>query len=804
MRRPRLIALALSCCALTAALVWAGDRQSENQSAKQFTSPVPVKQFDLGKIDTSKPPVEPVPAKPPDQVQTPKPTVRYRAPELAPEGAEIVLEVPDLARARRAARASPLGRLMAPDVLGPIWDKRITARLRKLPPAGEGLPSGDALVDLVSRVSELLSGEVVAALYPPAEGAGGRRFLLVAELEGARRTAFLDTLEDFKALAGLSRDTTRDILSKEEFEFQRLTATKNGLTVTWGFVGNHLVMEVGRGQAKPGKQLYADLVLAAAVSRGDKSLAREAARAEQMAMLVKDADCYLRADPRALAELLAAGKGGRQGAAAAGLEGVKYLAAALRLESGAAREKLFAAVDPASRLGKLLPKHAPAEGLCTFMPLDACYFEIERLEPGAAAQAYELFKASLSDEARKKLEERAAEIDRKSNLSLEKDILPAFAGEIASAYTVRSAGALPEIDLVVVIQPEDLDKLKKALSGLERAVPVGEFKSEDYLGAQIRYLEEPKEKSREGTPAATEPFALRLRVGGRGPGTLDGGAPTALTSFKAYAVFGQNVILGTSFRAVKMAMRQKDPAQHTSSILDKPDFKAARSALGGAPANELSYGYADLHRVGEVLYALVGASGQFTELPPADRVLEEMTGMAWSLRREKQGVSVEVFSPVGLLPLSAAVFAEATLDAVDAAAVRERERHEAKLKAIWRGMELFATEFGRYPLGLSELYPTYVPNASCFLTPDQEDGEAKITIAKAEEVEAKTDYRYISGRAPNSVGSTLLIYAAKPNARGKHWCLFVNGKVRDVEAKVMAETLGAKKPAGGQTPAGGK
>ncbi len=801
MRRSRLIALAtiaaLASCTLTAALAPAGDRREDSQADKQFTEPVPVKKYDLSKVDANKPPVEPVPAKPPEQAEAPKvkPIVRHHATELVPEGAEIVLEIPDLARARRSAGGSPLGRLMADDTLGPVWSRHIVQRMRNLPPAAEGLPGGDALVDLFNRVGELLSGEVVAAVFPPAEGGRDRRLLLVAELEGARRTAFEDSIEDFKALAGLSRDTIAEKLSRDEFEFWRLTS-RNGLVATWGFVGNQLVVEVSRGASKGGRQLYADLVLKAAVSRGDKSLAREEVRAEQMEVLGKDADFYLRADVKSLAQMASSAEAGDQLAAAAGLQGVRYVAAALRFESGAAREKIFAALDPQSPLAKLLPRTAPAADLAKAMPLDACYFEIERVEPGAAARAFGLFKARLSEAARKELDGRVAEIEKKSGLSLEEDILPAFAGDVASAYTVRTTSVIPDVDMVMVIHPDDMEKLKKALAGLEKAFSgpdAGEFKSESYLSAQVHYLEKPKTPVRSDLKAAPQdPFALGL---GRG-GSSEMGSPMAmqLTRFGAYAVLGTDVIIGTSARAVKMSVRQRDPAQHTSNILDKADLKAARAVLG-SPANELSYGYMDLHRIGEIAYSLAGASGAFSELPPIDRVLDEVTGLTWSLRREKKGVSVEVISSVGLMPLATALLAKGTLDAIDAEAAAERAANTAKLKAIWRGMELFSTEFGRYPLNLSELYPTYVTEPDVFLTPRQQEADDKVAISKAEEVDVKSGYRYVPGRTPNAVGNTLLLYSIKPNAAGRHWCLFVNGAVRDVPAEGLANLIGGRKSA---------
>jgi len=520
-----------------------------------------------------------------------------------------------------------------------------------------------------------------------------------------------------------------------------------------------------------------------------------------VAVLGKDADLYIRADMKALCGLTAPAGVKDRPPMAAWFEGVRYVAAALRFEAGAVREKLFAAMDMESPLGKLMPKAASTSELAWFMPLDACYCETSRLSPTATTQSLALAMAALPEEVRAQVDEQIAAIEKKSGLSLEKDIIPAFSGECASAYTVRAVGAVPDIESVLILQPDDMEKIKAVLVGLEKAIAGADgFKTDNYPGTQVRYLEPPKDAAKkEPEKPAKQPGAAFF---GAGHLTGSGGdrdlSPLALRLLRinAYAIHGQCVILGSSPRVVKLALRQRDPAQHTSSILDKADFKSARKILGPHQANELSCSYLDLHRVGELLYAAAGASGDIPDLPPADRVLDDMTGMTWVVRQEKQGVSVEVLSPVGLMPLSAAAMAKSALDTIDAMAVAEQLAHTAKLKAIWRGMELFATEFGRYPLSLGELFPAYAKTGALFLTPEQESGEDKVVIEKAEEVEGKTGYRYISGRTPNSEGASLLLYSVKPTVRGTHWCLLANGKVREVSTKVLADMLGTRKPAG--------
>jgi hypothetical protein len=211
--------------------------------------------------------------------------------------------------------------------------------------------------------------------------------------------------------------------------------------------------------------------------------------------------------------------------------------------------------------------------------------------------------------------------------------------------------------------------------------------------------------------------------------------------------------------------------------------------VGTAP-NEISAGYLDLRRIAELLYAVGGATGAAVDLPPADKVMSELTGMYWSTRREASGFTVEVASPVGMLPLTGAAGVGAFVGVMNAAAEAERVAHTKKLKTMWRGLETFATDFGRYPLKLSELHKVYVEDMDVFLRPDQQSGEEPVKLTITSEIDSKGGYKYITGRSPTSAANTLIVYSAVPDSRGRHWCLYTSGQVGSVSTEGLAELLG--------------
>ncbi len=766
MRRLRPVAFFLLPALLLAVALsaWAGDTVEEDPNAKKVSGKIPKKKFDLSGVNTNKRVEDPKAVekrKEEEEKKKEEEVVRYKAAEIAPEGAQVILHFPDLSRMYRSADKSPLGRLMAEQMLGRVWRKKVLASIREIPAPRKGTPTGAGMLDIISRLKEVCQGEVLVACYGAATKAKLPSMVVIAEMEGDDRTAFRDSVRDIKKWAGFDAESSSKVATSGKFEFDKIIYGKR-VVASYGFVGNHLVVTVGDG-------LY-QKVLAAATSKGDHSLSRDREWLSAVRKLGKNADVYLKADyEKALLSMLGPdAKPEQVKAVKTGAKGIRYCGAALNFSTGAVRERFILDLEKDSELFKMLPGSGPNTALAKLIPLDAAYYDIQMVKPGAVVTSYKRSLKGLSDEQRKHFNEAIDKVFSKSKLSLEKDILPAFGGHIATAVVLTGMGATMDFDVLIVMQPANREKVKKVLSGLDRAAGK-EFRSDIYMGAELKHWVKPDdtEKPKVIISGPKMPWMKKAAEMVEGP----------LGPIKAYAIANQYVILGTSARVVKLAVRQTDPAVQSSCIEDKPDFRAARSSVGAAP-NEIQSGYVDLRRLGELGYSLAGAAGTGVDLPPADKVLGELTGMFWSVRREASGISMEVRSPVGFLPLAGAGFMGAWVASMNAAARAEQVAHTRKLKACWRGLETFATDFGRYPLKPSELFKVYVEDSSNFLTPDQQQGDVPVRIKEAGDLNNKSGYSYVTGLSPNSAASTVIMYSAKTDSRGRHWCLFTSGKVR--------------------------
>jgi len=765
--RPEAFLLLPVVCLAVALSAWAGDTVEEDPDARKVSGKVPKKKFDLSGVNTTKRVEDPKAVrkrKEEEKQKKEEEIVRYKAAEIAPEGPQVVLHFPDVSRMYRSAEKSPVGRLMAEEMLGRVWRTKVLASVREIPAARKGTPTGSGMLAMISRLKEVCQGEVLVAFYGAGSSKNFPAVLMIAEMEGEARTSFRDSVGDIRKWAGFGDDSSTKVASSGKFEFDKVIHDKK-VVACYGFVGNHLVVSVG-------ESLY-QKVLAAATSKGDHSLSRDVEWNAAVRKLGKNADMYLKADyEKAMLSVLGPdAKKEQVKAVKAAAKGIRYFGAALNFSAGAVRERFIMELEKDSDIFKMLPGSGPNTALAKLIPLDAAYYDIQMVKPGAAAISYRRSLKGLPEEQRKHFNNAIDKMFAKSKLSLEKDILPAFGGHFASAVVLTGMGATMDFDILIVVQPANREKVKNVLMGLDRAGGK-EFRSDTYMGAQLKYWVRPESeggKPKVAISGPRMPWMKKAAAMAEGP----------LGPIKAYAIANQYVILGTSARVVKLAVRQTDPAVQSSCIEDKPDFRAVRSSVGAAP-NEIQSGYLDLRRLAELCYSLAGAAGVGAELPPADKVLGELTGMFWSVRREASGISMEVSSPTGMLPLAGAGFMGAWVGAMNAAAQAERVAHTRKLKACWRGLETFATDFGRYPLKPSELFKVYVEDSRNFVTPDQEQAEMPVRIKEAADLNTKSGYSYVSGLSPNSTATTVIMYSARTDSRGRHWCLFTSGKVRAV------------------------
>ncbi len=75
------------------------------------------------------------------------------------------------------------------------------------------------------------------------------------------------------------------------------------------------------------------------------------------------------------------------------------------------------------------------------------------------------------------------------------------------------------------------------------------------------------------------------------------------------------------------------------------------------------------------------------------------------------------------------------------------------LARIGLGIQLYATDFDRFPAGLSELYDEYVPSLAVFNSPA---GRSEVK-AKAD-IDTRSDYVYVEGLSPTDLSSMIVAY----------------------------------------------
>jgi hypothetical protein len=721
-------------------------------------------------------PGKPVPPAAQPSTKPPKPAAVFRATEIAPERALAVLHFPDVTRMARAAGNSPYGRLMSDEILGRFWTNKVLGSMKELPPATKGLPSGAGLVGIVTRMQELSRAEVLLAAYAPARENGSPRLLGVFEMDDNRQSLFRDSLPQLRLWAGLTEDTGSKTVSAGDFGYDCLIQRK--ITVLChGFVGNQLVIATD-------EELYREVLRLVQV-KGERSLARDPEWSAACARAGRNADAYVKVELPTLMGKLGSGLDERsRKALTAQMRGMRHLSGALTFQAGTVRDRMYLHMDADSELLRSTARKSPNPALARLAPLDACVFDLKRFEPGTLAQAAGQNRGAAPGGQAQSFDDEVARVLEKS--CADSNALKAVSGSMAHSVVLSGMGTGMDFDALVVLEADDQEQFKQVMVALDKAAK--DFVTDTYMGAQVKFWSPPEDDA--GVAGPLSPMAGMAGMAASMPGLrkLLEASKCPLGLVQAYAVAGSYVVFGTSQRIVKLAVRQTDPVGRSSCIEDKPDFKEAREILGRAPG-EIRMTYVDLRRFGEMLFAMGSLGAGAEDMPPMDKVVAQLGGMLVSVRREDSGVTVEVCSPVGMMPLVGAGTVGGYVWALDARASREAARHTDSLKTIWRGLEIFATDFNRYPLKPSELFGAYVEDTGCFVTPEQQSDDVPVKIATAEDVNTKSGYAYLPGRSPNAAANILIMYSLRPDSRGRHWCLFTNGRVAPVSAEGLKGLL---------------
>ncbi|MHC4503934.1 MAG: hypothetical protein ACYTFI_11565, partial [Planctomycetota bacterium] len=154
----------------------------------------------------------------------------------------------------------------------------------------------------------------------------------------------------------------------------------------------------------------------------------------------------------------------------------------------------------------------------------------------------------------------------------------------------------------------------------------------------------------------------------------------------------------------------------------------------------------------------------------------------------------ESYGPVGpvtgaVIELVAALQAKATAKAPTTTA-----GDEANLRMIGVGVQLYATDFDRFPSRLSELHDEYVGSLAYFNSPG-----GKGEVRTKDDVDAKSDYVYVRGLRPTDLSSMIVAYTKKDvqGGRGRS-VLFLDGSVQVLYEAAFLSTLKAQVEAMGK------
>ena len=251
------------------------------------------------------------------------------------------------------------------------------------------------------------------------------------------------------------------------------------------------------------------------------------------------------------------------------------------------------------------------------------------------------------------------------------------------------------------------------------------------------------------------------------------------------------VLAGTTVSHLRKAIRQ---SRHPdSSIRRREDYRWVIKRLGQDRPFSLRY-YADAKKLLNQAYLKHG--GRFQEMAKDqgwrwelafDKILtKEIKGTGIQLRVEDNALVVEAASSVGFVPLMVALKGVGRIGAAEKIGVdpEVRQLRAGKLVRIGVGLHLYAADFDRFPLKLSELHATYVPDLETF-----EINHRETKIRTGPDIDTKSDFLYISGLSLTDVADRILVYERRLDVDGYRWFLPLFGRPMYINQEMFRDRV---------------
>lgn len=241
------------------------------------------------------------------------------------------------------------------------------------------------------------------------------------------------------------------------------------------------------------------------------------------------------------------------------------------------RVRAFARIEGGDGgVAKLWKQKPLADADIALLPKDATWGSVSNLDLHELWQEFVRVVERSDPEALPQIEGALAAATQFLGFSITDDLLPAL-GDTWAIYDAQSHGGLLVTGMVLVADVKDAQKLSGMLERIvELATPLAQRQK---LHLQLKEMKD---------GAHTIKYLLA------------GGLPIPIAP--AWGFVDNRWVFGLFPQTVAVAMQQADPKSRKESLLDHPDFKAARPGL---PKELTSLGFTDTRQGYRVLYPLM-------------------------------------------------------------------------------------------------------------------------------------------------------------------------------------------------------
>lgn len=683
---------------------------------------------------------------------------RLKAAQVVPRNAVFYVSVPDVTRLTGAAGELALAKILAEDAI----DERFSDFLKRLRRSSGGARKQGLAGLLQTMLSVGVDLDVVDSAFrkefalvglpPVEEGDGSLRFAAVAACGVASRRSLADMMETIIGELHARNPGAYEPIPEEHGGAEIRGLRLEGVDIFYAFYENLFLFGAG-------KDTLAELINTN-LDGPDSQLAGDPAFRAAEEGLGRSAAVFYRVDMQGVMKAL-----GPVVAVAAGGDRIGILSGAIYLDGEAIRERIEIKA-PAGRRSTPLklgePLATPPKSI-DYFSVDTVFYVAASLD--SAAGMADVAKDPQTAIAMQQLGQMAQAL----GIDAGRDIapaLPAFGGEVALGL-VLPRGRPAEILLVLEVKKKSL--LGRAEDAVKKLAG-GQMKKVSYRKVDILYAEPPA--------SLEEATALQY----------------VLPSLSCARVGHDLFMVASSRRAIEKAIRQR--SFQPSSLREKEDFVRC---LGGLKPRRTSILYLDARKlIGALREPVVAPIGEsfptgFEGSALASALQRNIFGLGVVSGESGESTFVESCGPVGPIT-GAALGAVALLQNSFGESSADAPRRDAgNLTRIGVALHLYATDFDRFPLRLSELYDEYMGDLKYFMAP----GAARDVKSK-DDIDARCDYVYVRGLSPADLSDSIIAYSRKPldgpEGKGRN-VLYLDGRTefrRESELEDLLKSTSGK------------